>query len=244
MSIGSRIKERRIQLGLKQEELANLISVSKGAVANYENGVSTPKIDIMYRLFDALHCDANYLHQDSMASTYSSSCTPEEFEKIIKKYRSLDDFGKGTVDLILDRETLRIRSGVDPEIKVDFPDKKIRMIRYYHSASAGSGVFILGNEVTDHITIPDKEEYACVDYAIRVSGHSMEPDYSDGDLVLVSQKAEMHYGDIGIFVVNGDCYIKEYRETELVSRNKSYENITISEYDNIVCMGKVIGKFN
>lgn len=82
-----------------------------------------------------------------------------------------------------------------------------------------------------------------MDYAIKVSGSSMEPDYFDGDIVLVSQKVELNHGDVGIFIVNNDAYIKEYGETELISRNPDADNIIISEYDNIVCMGKVVGKY-
>ena len=115
-------------------------------------------------------------------------------------------------------------------------------MKYFRSASAGEGVFILGNEVTDQITIPNTPENAKVDYAIKVSGRSMEPDYYDGDTVLVSQKVEINYGDIGIFIVNGNAYIKEYGKTELISHNPEADNIKISEHDNIVCMGKVIGK--
>lgn len=109
MSIGSRIKELRIKRGLTQEELARQIGVTKGAVANYENEVSSPKIELMYKLFDALQCDANYLHQDDMKSNvYRDSSTPEEFENIIKKYRTLDEHGKDMVDMVLDKESERM----------------------------------------------------------------------------------------------------------------------------------------
>lgn len=108
MSIGSRIKELRIKRGLTQEELAKQIGVTKGAVANYENEVSSPKIDLMYKLFDVLDCDANYLHQDDMRkTTYKNSSTPDEFEKLIKPYRSLDPHGKDMVDTVLDKEHAR-----------------------------------------------------------------------------------------------------------------------------------------
>ena len=70
----------------------------------------------------------------------------------------------------------------------------------------------------------------------------MEPDYMDGDIALVSQNMEMQVGDIGVFVVNGSAYIKELGKNELISRNKDYPNILIREEDNVVCMGKVIGK--
>lgn len=51
---------------------------------------------------------------------------------------------------------------------------------------------------------------------------------------MISQRLEMQHGDVGIFVVNGKAYIKEYGETELISRNPDSPNIKIAEYDNIV----------
>ncbi|WP_317395683.1 helix-turn-helix transcriptional regulator [Blautia hydrogenotrophica] len=105
MSIGSRIKERREQLHLSRNELANKINVTPSAIANYENEISLPKFEIMYKLFDALDCDANYLHQDEMKNLkYKDKPTPEEFENIVKKYRDLDDHGKKMVDFTLEEE--------------------------------------------------------------------------------------------------------------------------------------------
>lgn len=107
MSLGSRIKERREQLHLTRNELATKIGVTPSAIANYENEVSSPKIEIMYELFEALDCDANYLHQDEMAKYHRNHATPREME-LIKKYRDLDDHGKEMVDLVLDKEHARI----------------------------------------------------------------------------------------------------------------------------------------
>lgn len=105
MSLGSRIKERREQLNLSRNELAERIGVTSSAIANYENEISSPKIELMYKLFNALGCDANYLHQDDMnALIYENTATPEEFEKLVKKYRDLDPHGKKMVDFTLNEE--------------------------------------------------------------------------------------------------------------------------------------------
>ena len=52
----------------------------------------------------------------------------------------------------------------------------------------------------------------------------------------------MQLGDIGVFVINRNAFIKELGEKELISHNKDFKNIAIHSGDNIVCMGKVIGK--
>ena len=123
------------------------------------------------------------------------------------------------------------------------PKSKILVLPYFRAGvSAGTGIFILGNEAEDDIELPALPEYETADFAIDVNGDSMEPDFSHEDIALVQRDAEMHIGDIGVFIVNGDAFIKELGEKELISRNKDYKNIPIHEGDNVVCMGKVIGK--
>lgn len=106
MGIGNRIKEARLHLGYTQEELAKLLGVTKGAVANYELETSHPKEPIMYKLFDALQVDANYLFQDEMGSSYPMKISYNEMEHI-KKYRFISKHsqdGADVVDTILNRE--------------------------------------------------------------------------------------------------------------------------------------------
>lgn len=108
MGLSNRLRERREQLGLTQGEVASLLGITPSAVGNYENGVSTPKADILFKVFDALKCDANYLFQDEMTSfSTENSATPEEMENLVKKYRTLDNYGKKQVNTILDNEYQR-----------------------------------------------------------------------------------------------------------------------------------------
>lgn len=257
MSLGSRIKERREQLGLSRNQLASKTGVTPSAIANYENEVSSPKTEILHRLFDALDCDANYLHQDDMKRTvYERSATPEEFEQLIRPYRALDGQGQETVLFILNQEfkrAARLAQLESPAARPRFSSNIIELhpkssprlftIPYFRGGvSAGTGIFILGNEAEDEIELPDLPQYQGADFAIDVNGQSMEPDFSDGDIALVSQNKDMHPGDVGVFVVNGATYIKELGDNELISRNKAFPNLPIREGDHAVCMGRVIGK--
>lgn len=80
MSFGTRLREKREELGMKQSELGKLLGVTGSAIGNYENGVSSPKADILYRVFDVLHCDANYLFQDEIREQREYSASPYEME--------------------------------------------------------------------------------------------------------------------------------------------------------------------
>ena len=105
MSIGTRIKMRREELGMTQPELACLIGVSKGSIGNYESGISRPNEDILIKLFSALDCDANYLYFDDINKSEDILDSGEK--NIIKKYRVLDEHGKDMVDTVLDKEYSR-----------------------------------------------------------------------------------------------------------------------------------------
>lgn len=84
MSIGFRIKEARKAAGFTQATLAEKIGATKGAIANYENGVSVPKVELLYRLMKELDVDANYLYQDDMGNAGSNKIVaPEQIESDI-----------------------------------------------------------------------------------------------------------------------------------------------------------------
>lgn len=102
MGIGKRIREARIAHKLTQEELARRLGVTKGAVANYEIGTSHPKEPVLYKLFDALGVDANYLFQDVAAfpDTPGMLLNKEESD-LIRRYRKLPDYLQETVSYMV-----------------------------------------------------------------------------------------------------------------------------------------------
>lgn len=56
---------------------------------------------------------------------------------------------------------------------------------------------------------PDIPEYRRVAYAVKVSGNSMEPLYHDEDILLIEPTCEIDVGEIGIFNVDGQAYVKK-----------------------------------
>ncbi len=83
MEIGKQIRHRRTELNLSRSELANKIHVTPSAIANYENGVSYPKPDILVALMNALDDDANYLYWNYLSNStiqqlYRKVLRPEE----------------------------------------------------------------------------------------------------------------------------------------------------------------------
>lgn len=116
-----------------------------------------------------------------------------------------------------------------------------RTIRLYDlPLSAG-----IGNECFDDIPYEDyeTENYSC-DFALKISGDSMEPNIKDKSIVLIKQVDVIDEGKVGAFYHNGKVYCKylsyDNGETFLCSFNKAYAPIKIEEDDVITTYGEVV----
>ena len=228
-SIGLRIKEARLAKNLKQEELAELIGAkSPSAVSTWEVGKAKPDCVTLLRICEVLNITPNQVLGFNM-----SVDTPSLNEwAILHKYRDIDEIGKDAVSAVLDAEYRRV---VKP--------KKARLLKldfYNYPASAGTGNF-LETETPDEIVVNECAEAEAADYVIPISGDSMEPTYHDGDKVYVEKCDSVDIGEIGIFIVNGDAYIKELGNKCLISHNEAYKPKKLSSDDSVYCCGRVLG---
>lgn len=223
-----------------------MVGVTGSAITNYEKETSHPKETVMYKLFEALNVDANYLFQDVVnVPKKNNDVTLSEFD-VIKKYRKLDDLGKEIVGLILDKEVKRteqLKEAEENKSSYVREDQIIYLPEMYSRFSAGTGQYNSdsGYEMAE---VPYSPEAAQANYLITVSGDSMEPDFSNGDRVFIKSMPDIEIGEIGAWQVNGDLFIKEKGDGELISINPDYDNIEIGEYDEVSCLGKVLGKVN
>lgn len=236
MSIGSRIKEARMALNYTQSELAEALEITTGAVANYENEVSIPKPEILYKLMNVLKCDANYLYQDMYNSKNNDFIISSNEQSFIKKYRSLDGYGRKAINNLLEVEYERCNTVIEE-------DTPLYITKPYYAvgASAGNGEYLFDDLDCTAISLPDTPLNNKADLVIAVKGHSMEPTYYDGDKLLVKKQLELNIGDIGVFIINGESFVKELGKDRLISHNKQYQDIYCDEYDNMITVGKVIG---
>ena len=83
-------------------------------------------------------------------------------------------------------------------------------------------------------------------FGVRISGDSMEPEFHDGQIAWVLQQESVANGEIGIFALNGEAYIKKLQNDKdgifLISLNEKYAPIKVSENDRLDIFGKVLGK--
>ena len=66
--------------------------------------------------------------------------------------------------------------------------------------------------------------------------------FSDGDIVIIESGGRVEEGKVGIFVLNGEGYIKKFGGDRLISLNPSYADIKIKPDDSFECKGLVLGR--
>lgn len=244
VQIGYKIKEARKQKNLTQKQLADLIGASHNSLSDWENDKNKPDLDTIGMICDVLDITPNYLFGKE-----DDALSPFDKELLNNFHNKLDDMGRDNVLYIIDNEIKRVEqiNQLKAQSKqahinnIEEGNIDMRLINYYYRvASAGTGQIIFDMPPTKRIEIPNIPKYKKVDYAIGVNGNSMEPTYHDGDMLLVEMTEDIDIGDIGIFRVDNESYVKKLGKTELISLNPDAKNIPLN--DSAGCMGKVIGK--
>jgi phage repressor protein C with HTH and peptisase S24 domain/DNA-binding XRE family transcriptional regulator len=118
-----------------------------------------------------------------------------------------------------------------------------RMLRLYDiPVSAGTGNFLdsSGYEMIEPPSYVSDE----ADFALRVSGDSMEPLLKDGQTIWMKEEQDIKDGDIGVFVYSDDVYCKKLvvkgGVSKLKSLNPKYKDIEIKDGFGFAVVGKVI----
>lgn len=145
--------------------------------------------------------------------------------------------------------------GQSPESLVE-PTNRFYMVRYFSevSASAGGGAYNddenyepLMLEESFVATLGGERELHYIE-AINVSGDSMEPTFSYGDIVFVN-RSKTDIGRGGVFTINTEhgLFIKRIQKRidgkiDIISDNKDYP-IQTARPDELEVIGRVVGRF-
>ncbi len=237
MGMGEQLRKRRTELGLSRNELAEEVHVTPSSIANYENGISYPKPDILISLIKALDVDANYLYRDYLANStirdvYGQELTDDEKEAI-SRYRELSDSAKKFVRLIIGEEHQRMCL----ERWIDTP--------CYMPGTHKRGAGFLMREPEYKIRTKDMNIPPGTDFCFQIRIDRYEPVYQKYDVIALKRGYAEH-NEIGLFLLNGIYYIrimcKEEEQCRLRALNVCDADIVIHEGDDLQCIGKVIDK--
>lgn len=234
MGLKENLKQLRTEKDMTLEQVADYIGITRQTMQKYESGVvkniPSDKIEKIATLFSV---EPAYLMGWTDEATEDMAFSPRTMNHA-NQYEQLDDEGKDAVDFATERENRRMGT-------IRSADRFISLMVSRQGVSAGTGTYLYPD---DFRTIQVKESLLPygVKFAVPICGDSMEPKFHDGQLALVGEEYAGE-GEIGIFAVNGDGYIKELRGNRLHSLNPKYDDIPY-DTDTIRPIGKIIGVLN
>lgn len=219
MNIGEKIKQRRKELGLSAEEIAQKIGVSPATIYRYESGdIKSPRSSVLRPIAKALDMDLYDL---------------VGWDQFI-----LDDFD--------DKESSNFQlCSKYPDL---IPISQLKLRRVPVIGEIAAGVPITANrEYDEYIEVPDTADARKYDLSLRVKGDSMKPRYLDGDLVFIRCQPDVRDGQIAAVVVGGEATLKRVYHApggvQLISENPEYSPMFYTEDDvnDIHLIGLAVG---
>ena len=253
-----RIKQLKSEKKITNDRLSELTGIPLGTLSKILAGISdSPKLVNIVAIAQALDCSLDYLISGSPENTNNYTLNPQEM-RLVESFRQLDTHGQELVLLVLDKEKERVQSGelavtpksaarilMQPPVRAESAVPSglgKRVIRLFDMpVSAGMGID-LSDESATELRIPDTVKTQDADYALRISGNSMEPKFHDGDILLVQNCDSVEVGELGIFILDGEGYFKKFDGDRLLSLNPIYAPIPLRDFTDIQCAGRVIGK--
>ena len=230
------VKRIKNEKGMKNDVLAEKSGIPLGTLNKILSGqTGSPKLSTVTSLAEALEV--------SVCDIIGEGNMNDDEKDIIKKVRALDGEGYTAVLGCLEREykrTMEEKKKKNSSYVLD-DENTVRILFYDMPVSAGCGYY-LDSTCARKITLPSTPLTERADFALRVSGDSMEPKFSDGDIVIIESDSRPEEGKIGIFVLNGEGYIKKFATDRLISLNPAYSDIKIKPDDSFECKGLVLGK--
>ncbi len=249
MKFGDRLIQLRKEKHYTRDEFAQLLGISKYTLRNYELGITEPGHPFLIKIAGLFDTSIDYILglTEEREKIHSYKLKTSEFEHI-EKYRSLDDPGRTHVDTVLDWEAersgqLRQSQSENESLKLQLSQGQFlnRLLSYYGRIAAAGKSYGFEDMICGTIQVPLTDENRNADYAIGVSGNSMEPDFTGDDIVYVQKASHLGKGEIGIFQKDNCIYIKKVGDGELLSTNQDYGPIP---GEDVKVLGRVLGKID
>jgi Predicted transcriptional regulator len=238
--ISSNIKTLLNENGLKAIDLKRGTGIPQSSISEYINGKATPNLGKVQQIADFFGVEKSDIDPSLLPNwnELTTSMISPIIEEALETMKKLAEPRQEKV-LLYSKEQLTEQQ------QENIIDIREFTYNYYDNAvSAGTGQY-LTDGIQETITLPVNYD---ADFVVPVCGDSMEPIYHDWDYVFVETTYDLYDGDIGVFILDGDAYIKELRIDDegafLHSLNPKYRDKPILPESDFRIVGKVIGRYN
>ena len=249
MNLGEIIKKFRDDNELSMDKFAKMSGVSKAYISVLEKNKRpktgkpvTPSIPVIKNVAEAMNMSFdelfNMLEDNQIVSI--------DLDDVIKKITDVSvQLHTNRQIKVYDYATEQLNEQNNVVNMSDYIQEETEWyeVKFYGSVSAGTGLY-LDDEQVETIRFESDMVPDGTDFCLKVNGDSMESAFHDGDYVFIKRETDFRNGTIGAVIVNGEAYLKKLYITEdsikLVSLNKKYQDITVTDTDNFRYVGTVV----
>lgn len=237
------LRELKARRGLTTADLSEKSGIPVGTLNKLLAGiVEDPKLSTAQALAAALGSSLGALIGEA-----SDTPAADDERKLLHDYRASDAYGKALVRTVAEMESGRVADtgeaaderGIRVTQTID-EGAVITLPLYLSPVSAGPGA-VLENGPRETIDVRASYTSEQADFALRVSGRSMEPRFKNGDIILVHQQPSVLFGELGVFIADDEGYFKRFMGDRLHSLNPEVPDIPLSRFNTVICCGKVVG---
>lgn len=240
------IRRHLNKLGLNVKDFASEMDFKYSTVLDWVNAKTYPRIDKIELMANYFKVEKADLIEEygSRKNVLSSEINFDPRQAILlSNYNKLNDNRKDKLVRVSEK-LLAEEDGKVVDIcekRAEYKTRKRVSLPAPGKVSAGTGYW----QEDDYDTmvdfyedeIPDESEY---DTIAIVVGHSMEPKIKNGDFLFIKLKNQVDLNKIGIFKIDGENYVKKLKSDRLESLNKDYDDIQLSEENDIRTIGEVV----
>lgn len=242
--LGDRIRKLRESRNMTQTELSEILGMKTyTTVSKWEKNENFPKGKDLKKLAEIFNVTSDYLL--GLSNTKLGKITTQnEHPEILTIYNQLEESKQEKVldyakEQLEEQNSSKIVSIFDKSQDDDYITDYVEGL-----VAAGHGTF---QEDNLHMEVKLRAEDVPEDYdtIAKVAGDSMEPMIEDNDLLFIRVTSQVDINDIGIFQINGKNFVKKLKRDYdgswyLQSLNNSYEEIHLTENDDIRTIGEVV----
>jgi SOS-response transcriptional repressor LexA len=206
MSLGQILRKKREQLHLTLDEVAAFTGFSKPYLSTIETGrVKPPSDRLLAKLEECLQFDSGHLQHIAHVERMPADVR-RDYEAIDAENRQYKQILKDIIGRKLKLDKLgELFSQYDIDVTADSSqkDKPGQLVPVINKVPAGYPAEFddMGYPVgfaDDYVRCPDIHDPNA--FAVRVIGDSMQPKFTEGDIVVFSPAADVQTGD--------DCFVR------------------------------------
>lgn len=250
MNLGEIIKKFRDDNELSMDKFAKMSGLSKAYISVLEKNKRpktgkpvTPSIPVIKNVAEAMNMSFDELFNMLEDNQIVSISLDDVIKKITEVSVQLHtDRQVKVYDFAIEQLNEQNNKVVDINDYIE-EESEWYEVKFYGSVSAGTGLY-LDDEQVETISFGADMIPNGTDFCLKVNGDSMDPMFHDGDYVFIKRETDFRNGSIGVVIVNGDAYLKKIYITpdsiKLVSLNKKYKDITVTQDDSLKYVGTVV----